>query len=267
MQSSVVKFSSVKAVFDLRIDSEFWHPEFIKNSGLVKSDVQVHYVLDTDSILNIKSSPIDTDFDYLEIAKISLSSGDYETSRVMAGAEPDRAHHILQKRDVAVSTVRPNRNAVAFIEEDGIVGSSGLAVLRAKNIDSAYLFAFCKTDYFIKCLMRVNKASMYPAVSHSDVLDVPIPRFAKLEKRVGKLVDAALETRRFSREVYKQAESLLLGELGLADWRPEHRLTFVKSYADVVKFGDLACFVKKRSWANATQERLQGNNTDRNQRA
>ena len=71
-------------------------------------------------------------------------------------------------------TVRPNRNAVAFIKTDGIIGSSGLAVLRPYNIEAEYLLAFCKTNYFVSCLMRANKASMYPAVSISDVLGTPL---------------------------------------------------------------------------------------------
>ena len=126
------------------------------------------------NITNIKSSPINRDFEYLEISQISLSNFEYQTTTVKLGEEPDRAHHLLKRGDVVVSTVRPNRNAIAFIKTDGIVGSSGLAVLRTNNIEAEYLLAFCKTSYFVNCLMRANKASMYPAVSTGDILDTPL---------------------------------------------------------------------------------------------
>ena len=147
-------------------------PVFIQNSKLVSPHQKLRdYV--SRNIANIKSSPINRDFEYLEISQISLSNFEYQTTTVKLGEEPDRAHHLLKKGDVVVSTVRPNRNAIAFIRTNGIVGSSGLAVLRPNNIEVEYLLAFCKTNYFITCLMRANKASMYPAVSTSDILDTP----------------------------------------------------------------------------------------------
>jgi len=103
------------------------------------------------NIANIKASPINRDFEYLEIAQISLSRFEYQTTKVQLGEEPDRAYHILEKGDVVVSTVRPNRNAIAFIKTNGVVGSSGLAVLRPNNIEAEYLLAFCKTHYFVNC--------------------------------------------------------------------------------------------------------------------
>ena len=169
----MVNFSEVKAVDDFRIDAEYWHPVFIQNSELVSPRQKLRdYV--SHNIVNIKSSPINRDFEYLEISKISLNICEYETTRVQFGEEPDRAYHLLEKGDVVVSTVRPNRNAIAFIKADGIVGSSGLAVLRPNNVEAEYLLAFCQTSYFVNCLMRANKASMYPAVSTGDILDTPL---------------------------------------------------------------------------------------------
>ena len=36
---------------------------------------------------------------------------------------------------------------------------------------------------------------------------------------------------------YQKAQTLLLSELGLADWRPKHQLTFVKNYSDAKQAG------------------------------
>ena len=222
---------------DSRIDGEYWHPDFIKNSRLVSPNQLLKDFIDPDTA-NIKSSPINRDFEYLEISKIPLDNLTYETTPVAAGAEPDRAHHILEKGDVVVSTVRPNRNAVALIERDGIIGSSGLAVLRAKGVAPEYLFAFCKTNYFIQCLVRANKATMYPAVATKDILDTPLFLASKpFRERIVEIIGNALSGVSESKAMYAAAQTTLLSELNLADWQPRQRSTFVRNFADLAQAG------------------------------
>ena len=40
-----------------------------------------------------------------------------------------------------------------------------------------------------------------------------------------------------SEDVYRIGQTLLLSELGLTNWRPQHRLTFVKNYSDTERAG------------------------------
>ncbi len=237
MQYSIVNFSEVKKTLDLRMDAEYWHPSFIKNSKLFSSKYIIQNFI-SDGLSNIKSSPINRDFEYLEISKIPLGSLSYDTTQIRQGAEPDRAHYILQKKDVVVSTVRPNRNAVALIGKDGIIGSSGLCVLRARNIEPEYLFVFCKTKYFVKCLMRANKATMYPAVSYKDILKMSFLFPASdFRKRIKHNIQKALSYIEESGKAFKQAQDILLSELGLKDWKPKHYLSFTRQYSDVEQAG------------------------------
>ena len=232
MLHSEVNLSEVKAVEDFRIDAEYWHPVFIQNSKLVSPRQKLRDYVSC-NIANIKSSPINRDFEYLEISQISLSSFEYQTTTVQLGEEPDRAHHLLKEGDVVVSTVRPNRNAIAFITADGIVGSSGLTVLRSNNIEAEYLLAFCKTSYFINCLMRANKASMYPAVSASDILDTPlfVPS-ESLRLLIVETVKNSVLAFDKSKQIYAQAQTFLLAEFGLANWQPKQPLYFFKNFED-----------------------------------
>ncbi len=237
MQYSIVHLSEVKRVFDWRIDAEYWQPAFIKNSQLVSAQKRIKDFTTRD-ISNIKSKPIKRNFDYLEISKIPLNSFGYETAQIQKGEEPDRAHYILRKNDVAVSTVRPNRNAVAFIKKDGIIGSSGLSVLRAQSIEPEYLFAFCKTNYFIQSLLRANKATMYPAISNKDILDMPlfIPS-ENFREKIKQSIQKAVSYIAKSKALFAEAQSLLLSELGLSDYQPKHHLTFIKQLSDVEEAG------------------------------
>ncbi len=236
MQFSVVQFQEIKDS-GFRADAEYWHPELIANSQLISSAEKIGDFV-VSRVPNIKSTPINRDFDYLEISQISMNGCEYHTIRVERGDEPDRAHYILKETDVVVSTVRPNRNAVAFIKEDDIIGSSGLCVLRAEDLEPGYLFAFCKTDYFVKCLVRSNKATMYPAVSNRDVLETPIlVGSEKFRALVSSLVADALEHQDASSEYYAAAERILLTTLQLSEWQPSNQIWSIRNVSDLRKTG------------------------------
>ena len=247
MKHSAVYSCKISQTPDLRIDAGYWHPSFIKNSKLVSENKRIKDYVSRD-ILNIKSSPANKDFEYLEISGISLNNLVYNTNQIQKEEPPDRAHYILKKNDVVVSTVRPNRNAVAFIDRDGIIGSSGLSVLRANGIEPEYLFVFCKTDYFVKCLIRANKATMYPAVSNNDILNAPLFLPSKSFRGIIKNnMQKALSYIAQSNEVFFEAQSLLLSKLGLTGWKSKSRLAFTKSYIDFKEAGriDAAYFQPK----------------------
>jgi len=108
MQFSIVSFSKVKKNIDFRIDSDYQHPKYIKNSKLIRSNDTIRNFV-KNNIKNIKSSPIGNGFQYLEISNISIRNGNYETVKVSEGEEPDRAHYILQKDDVVVSYILQNK--------------------------------------------------------------------------------------------------------------------------------------------------------------
>lgn len=231
MQYSIINYSEAAKLFDFRLDAEYWHPEFIKNSLLISNNRKISDFVDS-NIANIKSSPINRDFEYLEISNISFSN--YKTTRVKQGEEPDRAHYILAEKDIAVSTVRPNRNAVAFIKNKGVISSSGLSILRAKSIEPEYLYVFCKTNYFIRCLVRANKATMYPAVSNFDVTNIPILILSQSFRiKIREIIKRVFVYIRKSEEKYIQTQNLLLSELGLTNWQIKHQLTFAKNYSSV----------------------------------
>ena len=230
------RFSEFKAE-NLRIDAEYWHPVFIENAALLSPHQKmIDFV--SPNIRNIKSTPINRDFEYLSSFQISPEHLEYETTKVRLGEEPEQAYSLLEKRDVVVSMRMPDRNAVVLLKTDGVVGSRDLVVLRAKRITPEYLFAFCKTDYFVNCLRRANKGSLFPAVSIRDVLDtavfVPSDPFENL---IAKTVKASMVASEEAQQRNTQAERILLSELGLTDWRPKSQLTFVKNFSDMQRAG------------------------------
>ena len=236
MQYSIVSFSEFQAD-NLRIDAEYWHPVFIENAALLSPHQKVRDFVSPD-IRNIESTPINRDFEYLSSSQISPKSLEYKTTSVRVGEAPEQAYYLLERGDVVVPMRMPGRNSVALLKTDGVVGSRDLAVLRANRIKPEYLFAFCKTDYFVNCLRRANKGSLYPTVSITDVLDtaVFVPS-GPFEDLIAKTVKVSLVESEKAQQRNTQAESILLSELGLTDWQPKSQLTFFKNFSDMQRAG------------------------------
>lgn len=162
--------------------------------------------------------------DFEQISYVDISSVDARTGlsfpqTIDAADAPSRASYLVQPGDVLVSTVRPDRNVVAFVTADqdegpATVASNGFCVLRAKDVSPELLFAYCKTDAFRKVLTMHAAASMYPTVSERDVLSVPFLHPGQdLEKTVVDLIRSGLEMIGKAQRQIQQAVELLNGEV------------------------------------------------------
>jgi type I restriction enzyme S subunit/type I restriction enzyme M protein len=232
LEVSEIRFSEYLKTYRLRLDSEYYLKLFLSNEKYLTSNIQIKDICHID-ISNIKSISLNKNFNYLEISDVKANNIDYFCNKIDYKEIPDRATYILRDNDVVVSTVRPNRNSVAFIyNAKRLVGTSGFTVLRAdKNkISPYYLYVFCKTKYFITKLMRENSATMYPAVSDHDILNVRIPLLNDIQKNIEKAIKKAIKSIEQSQSLYRQAEDLLLETIGLKNFKPSSKGTNIKSF-------------------------------------
>lgn len=237
-----LKFSDIKKDNpDFRIDAEYFKRDYLKYEYILRAYPKLSKLSNLIS-RNLKtitrSSKIRKPFRYLEIGSINLMNGfEYKTEVIdpVKRKIPDRAKYILKDYDIAISTVRPNRNAVAFVTEARrLVGTSGFAVVRLKEYSPFLFYAFAKSKFFKNYLMRRTKASMYPAVLLEDVYSIPVPIFStNFQEFIEKIVKAAHEKLEKSKKLYKEAEELLLQELGLKDFQPTKRNISVVSSKEV----------------------------------
>jgi hypothetical protein len=114
-------------------------------------------------------------FEYIEIADVG--GGVIAESKTVAGEEaPSRATWIVKPGDLITTTVRPIRRLSAIItpEQDGYVCSSGFAVLRPREVESELLLTYLRLPLVAELLDLYATASMYPAISTTDLLRIPI---------------------------------------------------------------------------------------------
>jgi len=157
-------------------------------------------------------------YNYIEISEVGTDTGRISASQIYGEEAPSRAQYVVEGGDVIISSVRPNRNAVALItrEQSGFVCSSGFVVLRPKEISPEFLFVSLKANHVPLLLDRQTTATMYPAVSEGDLLKtlILIPSqyiISEIESKIA--LSRQLELQ--SQELYADAERLLAAELGL----------------------------------------------------
>ncbi|WP_104749672.1 restriction endonuclease subunit S [Helicobacter cynogastricus] len=235
LEISVLKLSDV--LHDnptKRMDAEYFKGEWVENGEKVQSPYTIGDFV-SPKIANIKSFKLNKNFHYLQISDIDLSNGlTYPTMEIDFKQIPDRATYVLQKNDVCVSLVRPNRNAVALITRPKrLVGTSGFCVLRvaSQELIPEFLYVFCKTNFFITQMVRANTASMYPAILDRDVLNCKIPLLPlPFQEHIAQLVQSAHHALEQSKSLYKEAQGLLEQELGALPSAPltEHSIKTLK---------------------------------------
>lgn len=231
MQTSTIKFSQIED----RIDAEYYKPEYLKLEIALKNSTYLSDVVDIskDRIDPVKNP--DKKFCYLEIDNVDLSTGQIGKQEIFGREAPSRARKGVKLGDSIISTVRPNRNAVGFIDEEsfGCVCSTGFAVLRPKKILSGYLFVLLKSNIVINQLVRLTSAAMYPAVSEEEIANIKIPISSQsFQQKIEDIVKGAQKKRKLADEKYKEAEKILNKELGLEDLDLSTQKTFETKFSE-----------------------------------
>ncbi len=225
-----------------RWDSEFNRPYFRElEAKLLKicSNKVSHYA---DLSINMFEPRRVNKFNYIEISDIDLTTGETKFKEIDAENTPDRAKYRMQGGEILVSTVRPNRSNVGLlpINSRGFVASSGFAPLLAKNEKwRSYLFVWFKLPFIKDWLDKYSKASMYPAVNSSDILNTPlfIPN-EKLLSEVHSLIQDLEKLLVKGRNYYPEAMEELLEHLEWNDLvHTPSELCYIENSSNIERMG------------------------------
>lgn len=211
MAISKIKYTQI--IEKLRFDAEYYQPEFLNTEEILRKSKSL-FLNKIAEFSKLRGNPTcspEKDFQYIDISNIDIFSGDIKIQMIKGYEAPSRARKIVKTDDIIISTVRPNRNAVAIIpkELDNQVCSTGFAVIKSKKINPWFLFAYLKTKYATNQLVRSAMASMYPAVSEDDIGAILIPTPpVSLQEKIALYVKEAYQKRQEADRKYKEAEEL-----------------------------------------------------------
>jgi type I restriction enzyme S subunit len=179
-----------------RLDAEFFTPRVrdmlarLGRDGLTIQDVA--------PVRKERFAPAASgDFDYIEIGGIG-ADGSAQAESVPQREAPSRATQFVRAGDVITSTVRPIRRLSAVIDsgQDGYVCSSGFVVLQPRAIKPDVLLTYLRLPPVCALMDLHTSASLYPAISETDLLALPIPRIpAATQQSIEKSALAARQAR------------------------------------------------------------------------
>ena len=235
MQYSIVNYSQIdKSLF--RLEAEFYNSSSLLNSYCFSGEDIIDFVqYGTSKELNQDKRGFPTlrlnEFDsfFIKSPQKYCDKIDGDTFRSLA----------LKKGDVLICRTNGNPKLVgksAIVPEDtDYAFASYLFRIRPKEEKLlpttlvTYLNSSIGRSEIEKHLMVSNQANFSPAKFR----EILIPQFgAEIQSSIDKSIWESFTKHSKSKHIYAQAQNLLLSELGLTDWQPKHRLTFVKNYSD-----------------------------------
>ena len=149
-----------------------------------------------------------------------------------------RSH--MKRGDVFVSIVGAIIGQIGMKTDDvPALCSCKLGILRPKNPKtSAYIAAFLLSKVGQSQIWRYRRGSAQTGLILDDFDQLLVPSFSdEFYLKIEGVVLAALKARRGAVEAIKNAEEMLLAELGFAEWSPTDGAVSVKSYSDFVSAG------------------------------
>ena len=227
-----------QAIERLRFDAEHYQPEFLKSESMLKKG-KVVFLNEVAKFSKLRRNPEDEpekEFKYIDISNVNIYTGDINIQLLRGHQAPSRARKVVKENEIIISTVRPNRNAVAVIpkELDNQICSTGFAVIKAELINYCFLFAYLKTKYAINQLVRMTMASMYPAISEDDIGSIFVPILpSSIQQKIESLVKESYKKQKEADEKYKKAEEFLNKTLGIEELELKEEKIFESRFNEV----------------------------------
>ena len=148
----------------------------------------------------------------------------------------------LNKGDILICRTNGNPKLVgksAFVAKDyPYVYESHLFKIRPNKdlINSEILAVYLNTSYGKSEIEKFSMQGSQANFSLAKFKEMRVPKFSiELNNLIENLVNSSFSTLSKSECSYKEAQDLLLTELGLNDWQPKHQLSFIRNYSDTIQ--------------------------------
>lgn len=237
-QISLIKYSDIKQA--RRYDSEYFKPEYLMIENLIKKIkseplsffVQDWYrvvyentkILSEDDILNKKT------VNFLQASDIDWYSLNYDLKKVDY-SDWDRYKKWRIKHWEILIEVKWNVEKIWYVPSDfplnTLVSWSLYKLTVNEKITPELLLIWltCKYWNYLKSKLKRNLTIHF--LWKDDLYNISIPTFTKsLENEVTEIVKSSFKKQTQSKELYKQAEEILLAELWLLNHEINHKKTF-----------------------------------------
>jgi len=248
MQFSIVQFSN-KEPISLRLDAEYYRPIFLDTEEKLKAGKWTYLETLTKSIKSFGAYSLCNQVEYKEegipfLRCKDIKNGFIDFSDVLY-IDSD-ANNLLWKSEVKPKTV--------LFTMSGTVGNSAIATEKIRypinsNQDIAkittndklnpyYFSIFLQSAHGKRQITRLPVGSVQQHIFLWQLEKLVVPLLSgNFQVKIENIFRDSLFLQEKSIKIFKEAQTFLLSELGIANWQPQHQLTFVKNYSDTEQAG------------------------------
>ena len=238
VQYSIVNYQSViDSSHSMRLDAEFFHPDYLKIQHQLE-EISSHKLIDFQVKIRhpkeIKRNYVDDGFLFLRAQNVRPLSIDLTSNPVYISAEDaERLHeNIIHYKDILITRSGTAGICAIYLEDTEAISSSHTFIVKSGKLNPFFLTIFLNTRYGKAIIQKGKYGSLQPEIAPYFLYQIPIPVSDSLPTLIEEVYLHSKNLTELSKARYTEAQTLLLAELGLADWKPKHRLTFVKNFSD-----------------------------------
>jgi restriction endonuclease S subunit len=244
MQYTIVNYSYLTEITDFRIDAECYKPEHLRVERIIHEKDHKTIGEISSSVINFGAYSLCNYIEFLDegipfIVTEDIYNNIIDDSNFHYISE--QIHKILykshcKKGQILLTMAGAYLGQAAIYNFDFSASSNqAIAKITLKNelIDSFYVSTFLNSLFGQSQIERFRTGTGQPNLNLGLIQKIKIPILTySFQKSIRNVVLKGIALNNQSKDKYKQAEQILLSELGLLDWKPKHQLSFVRNYYD-----------------------------------
>jgi restriction endonuclease S subunit len=244
MQYAVANYSHVLSASDKRLDADYHAHPFRTKLPKLNKKLNFSTLGAEVKLMGTGHTPYKHDVSIGDIPFITVECvGDLDffydkTKRITSEQfEAEFTKRRIQSGAVVCTIKRRICKAYPFFEyeKDMALNQDVALILPNKNLLPGYLAAYLNSSFGQGFADSLKTEQMNPYISLVNLAQLPIPMLnVKIQESIENLIKLAQSIQTRSETNFKEAQTLLLAELGLASWKPKHRLSFVKNASEVM---------------------------------
>lgn len=247
MRLTIENLSITQQDLDFRIDADFYtHPFRQKFLNLKKqlyfSTLKQETIFIGSGHTPYKHNVKNGDIPFITVECVGNLEFLYNKTKRITNEqyESEYKNKIIKKGAVICTIKRRICKAYPFLSETKKMAlNQDVALIYPKdNLLSGFLAVYfnCSLGQGFADSLKTEQMNPYISLVNLEKLPVPLLDIV-FQQRIEDIVLLSQQIKSQSERKYKDALNLLLSKIGLANWKPKHKLSFVKTYSDTEKSG------------------------------
>lgn len=242
MQYSIVNYKNIRAITeDFRFDADYFKPKYLKQDRqrthfknipigdfcyVTDGQHGYHEVDESSSIFHLTAKNAKGWFANTE-----------DADRLAKWVDDKNKRSSLKERDLILST-RGTVGLCALVMKEALPANidqdvARIAIDTKAEVEPEFLLAYLNCEFGQDWLIRNSSGMVQQGLPLDKVRRIPIPLLSSgFQKYCKQIIEVGYKSSRHSETLYLQAEQVILSKLGLLNWKPKHRLSFIMNFSD-----------------------------------